>query len=357
MICRERKSTTTIHLKASIIMKITTIFVAGLVLFATGCSRAQETEELKTAKQSTPPLELVQDSASNNNWNKLTEAEAYVIEHKGTERPYTGKYYDSKDKGIYTCKRCDAPLFKSSAKFNSGTGWPSFDSYIGSAVQELLDADGYRSEIICANCKGHLGHVFLGEGFTDKNTRHCVNSIALSFKSENQLKLENQQNTAMKLDSAIFASGCFWGTEYFFEKEKGVKSTQVGYIGGNKEEPTYKEVCTGKTGHAEAVKVVFNPEEITYEKLARLFFETHDPTQINRQGPDIGTQYRSEIFYLNDLQKATALKLVNLLEDKGFDVATKVTKATTFWEGEDYHEHYYTKKGGTPYCHGYTKRF
>lgn len=159
------------------------------------------------------------------------------------------------------------------------------------------------------------------------------------------------------METAIFASGCFWGTEYFFEKALGVISTQVGYIGGHKENPTYEEVCTGTTGHAEAVRVEYNPEKTDFETLAKLFFETHDPTHINRQGPDIGEQYRSEVFYLNSEQKKITLDLIKQLTDKGSKIATKVSEASKFWSAEAYHEHYYAKKEGTPYCHIYTKRF
>jgi peptide methionine sulfoxide reductase msrA/msrB len=160
-----------------------------------------------------------------------------------------------------------------------------------------------------------------------------------------------------KYKKAIFASGCFWGTEYYMQKAKGVISTQVGFIGGTKDNPTYKEVCTGKTGHAEACEVTYDPDKTNYEELAKLFFETHDPTQVNRQGPDIGTQYRTEIFYLDDEQKTTAEKLINILKGKGYDVVTKVTPATTFWKAEDYHQNYYENKNGTPYCHVYKKKF
>jgi len=156
---------------------------------------------------------------------------------------------------------------------------------------------------------------------------------------------------------AIFASGCFWGTEYHLQKVPGVISTRVGYIGGHKEHPTYQEVCAKTTGHAEAVEVVYDPQQVNFETLARLFFETHDPTQVNRQGPDIGEQYRSEIFYVDEEQKAISEKLIALLEAKGLKVATQLTPATTFWEAEDYHQDYYQARGGTPYCHWYTQRF
>ena len=283
-----------------------------------------------------------------NNFKKLTFEEERVILNKDTERPFTGKYDMHFAKGTYLCKQCDSPLYKSEDKFDSGCGWPSFDDEISGAVKRIPDVDGDRIEIVCKNCNGHLGHVFLGENLTDKNIRHCVNSISLNFEP-----MINEPKT----ERAIFASGCFWGTEYHLSKVDGVISTTVGYIGGTKQNPTYQEVCTGTTGHAEATEVLYDPSKVSYEELARLFFETHDPTQINRQGPDIGTQYRSGVFYLNDEQKEVAEILIGLLEKKGLEIATEVTKAPTFWTAEDYHQDYYDERGTTPYCHIYTKRF
>jgi peptide methionine sulfoxide reductase msrA/msrB len=280
----------------------------------------------------------------------LTPEEQYVILNKGTERAFTGEYDNFYEKGTYHCKQCDAALYESSDKFKSGCGWPSFDDEIEGAVKRVPDADGRRTEIVCANCGGHLGHVFLGEGFTDKNARHCVNSISLVFVPDASLSDCNTK-------TAIFAGGCFWGVEYHFEQMIGVLSAESGYIGGTKENPTYREVCDHTTGHAEAVRVIYDPDKTDYETLARLFFEIHDPTQVNRQGPDIGDQYRSEIFYRDEQQKSTAEKLIQILEDKGYKVATKLTPASFFYPAEDYHQDYYDKKNGTPYCHVYTKRF
>ena len=287
-------------------------------------------------------------------YNKLTKEEERVILHKGTERPHTGIYNDFFEEGTYNCKQCGATLYKSDSKFDGHCDWPSFDDEIDGAVKRIKDADGMRTEIVCANCGGHLGHVFLGEGYTDKNTRHCVNSVSISFSP---LKGMIKDIQIPKTETVIFASGCFWGTEHWMKKQKGVISTEVGYIGGHVRNPTYEQVCSHTTGYAEAVKVVFNPEEVSYEELAKLFFETHDPTQLNRQGPDIGNQYRSEIFYTNDKQKEISEKLIQQLKAEGCKVVTKLTEAPKFWQAENYHQDYYEHKGTTPYCHFYTKRF
>jgi len=289
-------------------------------------------------------------------WNPLTPEEEWVIVHKGTERPFTGKYENFFEKGTYVCKRCNAPLYRSDDKFHSGCGWPSFDDEIPGAVKRQPDPDGKRTEIVCASCGGHLGHVFEGEGFTPKNTRHCVNSISLNFIPAGAA-VGDEATTVPATETAIFASGCFWGTEAMFQNEKGVLSTRVGYTGGTKPNPTYKEVCSGTTGHAEALEIVFDPRQTTYETLARRFFETHDPTQVNRQGPDIGEQYRSAIFYTNEEQKKTAERLIAELQKKGLKVATQVVPAQTFWPAEEYHQRYYEKTGKQPYCHFYRKLF
>lgn len=160
-----------------------------------------------------------------------------------------------------------------------------------------------------------------------------------------------------KFETAIFAGGCFWGVEHHMKLAEGVISTEVGYIGGHVENPTYEQVCTSATGHAEAIRIVYDPTKTNFENLAKLFFEIHDPEQENRQGPDVGLQYRSEIFYLNEEQKQTAQKLINILDGKGYNVVTKLTSATTFYSAENYHQDYYKKTGKLPYCHFYKKRF
>jgi peptide methionine sulfoxide reductase msrA/msrB len=270
-----------------------------------------------------------------NIYNPLSIAEQSVIIKKGTEYPFSGLYVNNKAAGTYLCKQCNAPLYKSLDKFDSHCGWPSFDDEIKGAVIRKPDADGSRTEILCTNCGGHLGHVFEGEGFTSKNTRHCVNSISLRFIPA---------VIEIKPERAIFAAGCFWGVQYYFQEAQGVLFSSVGYIGGKKDDPTYKEVCSHTTGHAEAVEVFFDPAKTSFEKLAKLFFEIHDFTQVDRQGPDIGDQYRSEIFFLNERQKEIADSLIEVLKTKNYKPATKVEQAYVFWPAEDYHQNYYEKK-------------
>lgn len=281
--------------------------------------------------------------------NDLSKLESRVIIDKGTETPFTGKYDKYFEKGTYICKKCGAALFSSSSKFKSDCGWPSFDDEIKGAIKRYPDPDGMRTEIECANCGAHLGHVFMGEGFTTKNVRNCVNSVSLEF-------VPAQLSTG-RYGTAIFAGGCFWGVEYYLQKAPGVISVTSGYTGGHVKNPTYQQVCTGTTGHAEAIKIVYDPDKTSYDKLVKLFLEIHDPTQIGGQGPDIGDQYRSEIFYLNDEQKKIAENDISILKQKGLKVVTAVTKASDFYEAEKYHQDYYFKNGKTPYCHAYTQRF
>lgn len=281
-------------------------------------------------------------------YNELTPAEERVIIHKGTERPFSGEFVDHKEAGTYICRRCDAPLYRSTDKFDVRCGWPSFDDEIDGAVTSTPDADGMRTEITCTNCGAHLGHVFEGEKFTPKDTRHCVNSISLKFVPA---------SAQVSTETAYLAGGCFWGTEHLLQGLDGVISVRSGYMGGHKENPSYEEVCSGRTGHAETVEVVYDPTETDFETVAKYFFEIHDPTQVDRQGADMGSQYRSAVFYVDDEQKETTGKLIQILRDKGYDVVTEIAPADTFWPAEDYHQDYYKNTGKQPYCHFYQKRF
>ena len=228
-------------------------------------------------------------------WRELSPEETRVIVHKGTERPFTGRYAEHKADGTYECRRCGAALFESEDKFDSGCGWPSFDEALPGAVREVPDADGVRTEIVCASCGGHLGHVFRGEGMTERNTRHCVNSISIDFEAAPEETAE-----------AFFAGGCFWGVEHLLAQQPGVLSVESGYMGGHVDKPSYEQVCSGDSGHAEAVRVAYDPDKVAYRTLAKLFFEIHDPTQVDRQGPDRGPQYRSAVFYADPDQRRAA---------------------------------------------------
>jgi len=321
-------------------------------------------------KRADSPAKAQQGQAIETAMPPLTADEARIIRDKGTEAPFTGKYWDFSGQGVYLCRQCGSPLYTSKTKFRSECGWPSFDDEIPGAVIRRGDADGRRTEIICAHCGAHLGHVFIGEGYTEKNTRHCVNSASLVFRTAEEMKQAADKAAADKAKAApatpatkpatevaIFAGGCFWGVEHFFDKAPGVISATSGYTGGATKNPTYEDVCTGRTGHAEAVKVVYDPARTSYEALARLFFEIHDPTTVNRQGPDAGTQYRSAIFCMNDQQKTIAEKLIQQLRDKGYKVVTRVEKASEFYPAEQYHQAYLVKHPGRPECHVHTPRF
>jgi peptide methionine sulfoxide reductase msrA/msrB len=313
--------------------------------------------------------EVIKDPA---NYNELSEKEAKVMLNEGTEWAFSGIYHDHKEKGTYICRQCNQPLFRSGDKFKSGSGWPSFDDAIEGAVREVSDADGYRVEIECSNCGGHLGHVFRGEGFTDKNTRHCVNSVSLGFVAAEgkEKKKKVLKKGVVPLDEyiqgkgyenyekAVFAGGCFWCTEASFDRIQGVVDVISGYSGGEESFPSYEEVSSGRTGHAEAIVIFYDPDQVTFETLLDVFFVAHDPTQLNRQGPDRGPQYRSAIFYTGQDQKEIAEMVINSLTEEGtFDdpIVTELSSYEEFWVAEGYHQDYYEINPGNRYIQAVSK--
>jgi len=313
------------------------VFTALALLIGCGC---------RPDPQSHSPQPHHQGAAMTE-WNELTAEEERIIVHQGTERPFTGKFNAHFEEGTYVCRRCNAPLYRSADKFRSSCGWPAFDDEISGTVRRTPDPDGRRIEISCAHCGAHLGHVFEGEQLTNKNVRHCVNSLSMDFIPAGETRLER----------ALFAGGCFWGVEYWLQQMPGVHSVVSGYCGGQTENPDYRSVCSGTTGHAETVEVTFDPAVTSFEALARRFFEIHDPEQTNRQGPDIGTQYRSAIFWVDEEQKSIAEKLIEELRQNGFQPATQLQPAAPFYPAEEYHQDYYEKTGKKPYCHLPRKRF
>jgi peptide methionine sulfoxide reductase msrA/msrB len=277
----------------------------------------------------------------------LTEFERAVLLNKGTEAPFSGQYVSTAAPGMYLCRQCDAPLFLSEHKFDSHCGWPSFDNEIEGAVTRHPDADGRRTEIVCAACGGHLGHVFTGERMTARNLRHCVNSVSMKF-------VPTASSTAQV---AVLASGCFWGTEYHFAKLPGVLKTTVGFSGGQVGNPSYREVCDGVTGHLECVQVEYEPSQVTFEALLHLFFETHDFSQTDGQGPDIGPQYLSAIFVANEAERTVAERVISELRGRGYAVATAIRDRAAFYPADAKHQRYYFRNAKQPYCHVYRKIF
>jgi peptide methionine sulfoxide reductase msrA/msrB len=286
---------------------------------------------------------------------KLTPEQYNVTQKAGTEAAFCGNLTDNKKDGIYLCIVCGLPLFRSEDKFHSGTGWPSFFQTFDRehVVGRRDDSHGMdRISIECARCTAHLGHVF-DDGPRPTGMRFCLNSASLTFVEKGKELPADARPIAKKLETAYFAGGCFWGVEHYFQLAPGVINVVSGFMQGSMENPTYKDVCNDETGHAETVMVEFDPETISFRDLLRGFFEMHDPTQMNRQGPDFGSQYRSGVWCVDDKQLNETKAFIAELEAKkafgGKKVVTQVEKAKKFYAAEDYHQDYIEKTGRE--CH------
>lgn len=323
-----------------------TTLLLGICLVS--CGQSVKTEN-KDTMGTLPIADSTLSGKPNNYWREhLNEDQFYVLREKGTESPFTGKWLMHKDTGYYTCVACGNPLFNADRKFDAHCGWPSFDEEIeGGRIKTKMDyTHGMsRLEIMCGNCGGHLGHLF-DDGPTSTGKRYCVNSISLDF-----VKAENINPS--HYDTITLGGGCFWCVEAVFLKLQGVIKVESGYSGGKTINPTYKDVSSGTTGHAEVIQIVFDPKQTNLDEIFKVFFTIHDPTTLNRQGADEGTQYRSVIYYRNNEQKVAAESIISELSKASvYDapIVTKVEPFDKFYKAEDYHQNYYENNISQGYC-------
>ncbi len=288
---------------------------------------------------------------SDEEWKRLLTPEQYrVTRRHGDETPFSGEYCESFSPGIYTCLGCGTKLFDSTVKFDSGTGWPSFTAPVNDDVVKYVPDNRYgmqNVEVLCNVCDAQLGHVF-PDGPQPSGLRFCINSVALK-------KEEVQAQETAKEDSSIgiatLGGGCFWCTEAILNELEGVTKVSSGYSGGHVDNPTYRQISNGNTGHAEVVQVQFDTRKISYADLLRIFLATHNPTSLNRQGADVGPEYRSIILFHNDAQQQTAREIIGEMQ-ASFDkpIVTELVPFSKFFKAEQSHQDYYRNNPENAYC-------
>ncbi len=347
-----------------------------VVSTAFACSRmshATEKEMNDQSKDSETNMSEVEKSADMSAEKKKLSVLQYEVTQKaGTEPPFRNEFWDHKKHGIYVDVVSGEALFSSLDKYDSGSGWPSFTKPL--ATQNIVNLKDHkllmeRVEVRSKSADSHLGHVF-PDGPGPEGLRYCINSASLRFVAVSQLAEEGYSDhlqafvdagvvdvlalDAVSEEVAILAGGCFWGMEDILRKIPGVLDTQVGYTGGDAKDPVYEIVKTGRSGHAESLKIVFDPTKLTYRRLLEVFFQMHDPTTVNQQGNDRGTQYRSAIFFTTPKQEEVALEVIEAATQAALwkaPIVTKVESASNFYDAEGYHQDYLEKNPGGYSCH------